>query len=157
MTQSSARFRRAIRLLLPTVVVVLLGAIVLEVRRQRSPARPPAELSAELIRARAAADSCAAALAAEEGEFRAFDARVDSMREVVRRFESLDPAGVPVDSYARYLAAIDTYNAAAAAWPARADSLRAHWEACRDVTEQYNALLDSLHRLMRSEPAAQPE
>ncbi|HEY8469220.1 MAG TPA: hypothetical protein VIL18_06235 [Longimicrobiales bacterium] len=144
-------------MLLPLVVVVLLGSIVLEVRRQRSPARPPAELRTGLMHARAAADSCAAALAAEEEDFRAFGARVDSMREVVRGFEALDPAGVPVDSYAHYLAAVDTYNAAAAAWPARADSLRAHWAACRDATEQYNALVDSVRRLMRWDADAQSE
>jgi len=154
---SSGRFRRPIRVLLPAVVVVLLGSIVLEVRRQRSPARPPAELRTALIHARAAADSCAAALAAEEEEFRAFGARVDSMREAVRGFEALDPAGVPADSYARYLAAVDTYNAAAAAWPARADSLRAHWAACRDATELYNTLVDSVRRVLRLDPEAQPE
>jgi hypothetical protein len=143
----SDRFRKPSRVLLLMVVAVLLGSVLLEVRRQTRPARPPTELRTGLLRARAAADSCVAALAAEEERFRAFGARVDSMREAVRGFETLDPAGVPVDSYARYLAAFDSYNAAAAAWPARADSLRAHWAACRDATELYNALVDSLRRL----------
>jgi len=140
-------FRRFFRLLLPTLVLLVAMSIASEVRRQQPPALS-VQLRNDLIRARALADSCTAALAEAEASFRAYNAHVDSLHDAVRGYESLHPAGVPADSYSSYLAAFDSYNVAAAGWQARADSLRASWAACKEVIERHNALADSARRMM---------
>jgi len=144
-----ASLRRIVRVLLPAFIIVVIGSIVLEVRRSRQPQDPGVRLRNDLLRARAAADSCAGALAAEEASFRAYDARVDSLRVAVRGFEALHPDGVPADSYPSYLAAFDSYNVAVAGWQARADSLRASWAACAEAIERHNALADSVGAIMK--------
>lgn len=142
------RRRRIIRVLLPAFVVLVVVNVGLEVRRSRQPRNPGVRLRNDLIRARALADSCAAALAEEEARFREYNARVDSLHDAVRGFEALHPAGVPADSYPRYLAAFDSYNVAVADWQARADSLQASWAACKEAVERHNALADSMRRIL---------
>lgn len=140
--------RRIIRVLLPALVLLTLVSIGFEVRRRARPRDPGVRLRNDLLRARAAADSCASVLADEEARFRAYDARVDSLRDVVRSFEALDPAGVPADSYPSYLAAFDSYNVAVEGWQARADSLQATWAACTETVERHNELADSVRGIM---------
>lgn len=144
-----ASLRRIMRVLLPAIVLVAVGSIALEVRRSSQPRDPGVRLRNDLIRARRSADSCATALAEEEERFRAYNARVDSLRGAVRGYEALHPAGVPADSYSNYLAAFDSYNVAAAGWQARADSLQASWAACAEAVERHNALADSVSAIMK--------
>lgn len=141
--------RRLARVLLPALVLLVVASVAFEVRRRTRPPDPGVRMRNDLLRARAAADSCAAALADEEARFRAYDARVDSLRGAVRGFEALHPDGVPADSYPSYLAAFDSYNVAVAGWQARADSLRASWAACSEAVERHNALADSVGAIMR--------
>lgn len=143
-----ASLRRIIRVLLPAVVLLVIGSIVLEVRRGSEPRDPGVRLRNDLIRARRSADSCTTALSEEEERFRAYNARVDSLRDAVRGYEALHPAGVPADSYPSYLAAFDSYNVAVGGWQARADSLQATWAACTELVERHNALADSARRLI---------
>lgn len=93
---------------------------------------------------RAAADSCQIAVAQEEILFREYDRRVDSLRASVSDYENLHPEGVPADTYEVYLETFDRYNDAVPAWRMQVDSLRAHWEACREVVDAHNAAADSL-------------
>jgi len=137
-----------VRVLLPVLVLLTFVSVAFEVRRRAQPAQPGVRLRNDLLRARAFADSCASALAEEEARFRAYDARVDSLRDAVRGYEALHPRGVPADSYPNYLAAFDSYNVAVAGWQARADSLQATWAACTETVERHNELADSVRGIM---------
>lgn len=97
---------------------------------------------------RVAADSCRRVLSYEEASFREYDDRVDSLRRRVRGYESLDPEGVPADSYGTYLEVFDRYNEAVPGWEARAESLEAVWEECRALVRAHNDVADSVRRLL---------
>ncbi|MFW6080074.1 MAG: hypothetical protein ACODAE_10660 [Gemmatimonadota bacterium] len=128
-------------------LAVVLAAAIVVMRVLTAPDRNQirlAELSEELRDARAVADSCTVALEREEAEFQEFDRRVETLREIVNRYESTDPDGVPADVYESYLDAFDRYNEAVPEWRARADTLRAHWSACDSTVRAFNALADSL-------------
>lgn len=124
-------------------------AILIAGRIYRATRPPTAQeqlrpLQEELAAFRAAADSCNRRYGIVEARFRAIDQRVDSLRAVVARYESLDPDGVPEDRYAEYLDAFDAYNGAVPVWEARADSVEAAHARCRLLTEGHNELADSL-------------
>ncbi len=104
-------------------------------------------LRAELKAQRSAADSCRAALGREQVALFASDTRLDSLRTEIELFESLDPRGVPTDSYAVYLDVFETYNAGIPSRVAAADSLRIHWTICRAITREHNSLADSARGL----------
>jgi hypothetical protein len=72
------------------------------------------------------------------------------LREAVRGFESEAAGGVPARSYEQYLETFESYNSAVPVWEERADSLRARWASCRDLTERHNALIDSLRTVVAS-------
>lgn len=97
---------------------------------------------------RARVDSCRMALANEEAFFRRYDRRVDSLRTRIREYESLDPRGVPQDSFEAYMDAFEDYNEAVPGWEARAESLRVHSRACRRRVRAHNVLTDSLRGLL---------
>lgn len=97
---------------------------------------------------RSSADSCRMALTREEAEFHRFDDRVEELRERVRAYESLNPRGVPQDSFEVYMDVFERYNEAVPRWKARAESLRAHTEACRERAREHNVLTDSLRGLL---------
>jgi len=110
-----------------------------------------ASLRDSLRASRAAADSCQRALSYEEALFRDYDERVDSLRNRVRHYESLDPEGVPADSYEVYLETFDRYNDAVPAWRERADTLQTRWAECRTLIEDHNELADSVRTLLVEE------
>jgi len=97
---------------------------------------------------RIGADSCRAELERGQRMLNEYDERLDSLRARVRQLESLDRRGVPADSYDVYLGAFDQYNDSAAGWSARTDTLRAHLQRCRSLTELHNMIADSLRRLL---------
>ncbi len=110
---------------------------------------------------RAAADSCRAALESEEAQLLASNARLDSLKRVIDYYEALDPRGVPADSYEIYLETFNSYNSGVPVQTAAADSLQLHWQACRAITEQHNALADSARRFAEehgliNNPGARP-
>ncbi len=114
---------------------------------------PPTEhlhrLRLELRALRTAADSCRAALAREQAELRASDARLDSLRRAIRFYESLDPRGVPADSYDIYMNAFEAYNAGVPGRAAAGDTLAAHWRACTEIVVRHNAIADSARAVAR--------
>ena len=99
---------------------------------------PPRErlraLRQEVAQLRAAADSCRSALEVEEAALVTDNARLDSLRQVVRHYEGLDPRGVPADSYEVYLDVFNTFNRGVPIQEAAGDTLRAHWQACLAIT-----------------------
>lgn len=129
--------------------LMLLG--VLSLHRMARPPRPPdvtAPLRDTVLVLRTAAEACRAELDEGAAGFETFDTRLDSLNERIRELEAMDPRGVPADSYRVYLEAFDQYNDSIPGWSARADTLRARWARCTEVTRSYNALADSLRRLM---------
>jgi hypothetical protein len=103
-------------------------------------------LGVALEQARAAVDSCGAALARERDAFLSFDERVDSLRAVTDGY--VDPAqgGVPEAQYHDYLVTFETYNDSVDAWQPKADSLQASEARCRALIQQHNDLGDSLQK-----------
>lgn len=143
--------RRNITIVSAVVVVVLVAAAAVVHRRLSSGARIE-DLREELLRTRATADSCRNSLEREEGRFRAFEERVDSLRGRVEGFEEVHPEtggrGVPADSYETYMEAYQRYNRTIPAWEERADTLEARWERCRELVRRHNVLADSLRALL---------
>lgn len=131
--------------LVAALLALLLATDILRSRRRADEIAP---LRENLRALRAAADSCRMALTGEEARLDAFDARLDSIRRRVRELESLDPRGVPADSYQTYLSAFDAYNDSVATWSGRADTLRSRWERCLAITEEHNELADSVRALL---------
>jgi hypothetical protein len=103
-------------------------------------------LGSALEQARAAVDSCGAALALERDEFLRFDQRVDSLRAITDGYVDLEQGGVPEAQYHDYLVTFETYNDSVDAWQPRADSLRAREARCRALIEYYNELGDSIQK-----------
>lgn len=104
----------------------------------------------DLAGLRASAENCQVALSREEEAFQRVRAEVDSLRGEVRDYEALDDRGVPADRYDEYLEVFDRYNESVPVWQERADSLRAHSEACRGAARRHNALADSLRDLLEA-------
>ena len=144
--------RRASPLHLLAGVVLAVGiALFFILRSPGRPADPLAPLADSIRDLRAAVDSCRARLDDAAVQLTTFDQRLDSMRARVRDLETIDPRGVPTDSYAAYLDAFDGYNDSVPAWTARADTLRARWSDCRDLTTLHNTLADSLRRALEQQ------
>lgn len=133
--------------LLVAVIVVIL---VLGFRgvRARMDTTPHQELRDRISALRTRADSCRWEVDGRAAELRAYDHRLDSMRDRVRELEALDRRGVPVDSYRVYMETFNRYNDSAAAWPPIEDSIRALNGRCRAMAERHNVLADSLRQLV---------
>lgn len=134
---------------------VLLGAagLVLVAGGVSVAMRPPSrqewlrEMRGELRALRDSAEACSAALAEDQAGFKAYEARVDSMRRRIAGLEDIVPDGVPADSYPAYLAAVDSFNAAVPDWRPTADSLAARRQACEARIEAHRMLADSVRAL----------
>jgi hypothetical protein len=144
--------RRRTRTLLSIATVVAAALLAFGWIRLSSPPDPRERLRAlreELAVLRASADSCRDALAAEERALRNHREDLDSLRERVRSYESLDPRGVPADRYDAYLESFERYNREAGGWPTASETLQAHWRACRSIAVAHNAIADSARALAR--------
>jgi hypothetical protein len=134
-------------LILALIALVIAGHAYLR-SRPPGPRERLETLRAELQVLRLSVDSCQASVAAQDERFRTYDTRLDSLFERIEAYESLDPEGVPADSYALYLETFDQYNESVPGWSGRADSLRARWGACRTLTQSHNLLADSVRRIL---------
>lgn len=135
--------RSQIAFMIVAAALILVAGRVYRMTRPPSPSEELAPLREELALFRAAADSCNAEYEALEEDFRRYEARLDSLKNAVREFESLDPNGVPGEEYPEYLEAFDAYNEAVPEWEERTDSLESRRARCESLTEQHNALADS--------------
>jgi hypothetical protein len=130
-----------------TIAGVMLAAIVLADLLMPVPPRERLRaMRQELVARRAAADSCLSAIELEERQLQASDARFDSLRTLIQRYEGLDPRGVPADSYEAYLEAFNTYNEGIPAREAAGETLQVNWDACTAIVEHHNQLADSARR-----------
>ncbi len=130
-------------------LVAILVMVLVDLLRPVPPEDRLRALRDEMAVLRTAADSCRLALEAEEAALRASDARLDSLRSRIEFFESLDPRGVPADSYDLYIRAFNQYNAEIPGRAAAGETLGAHFDSCREITERHNFVADSALDLAR--------
>jgi hypothetical protein len=121
----------------------LVATIVADMIIPPSPEDRLIALRGVLTELRAAADSCRSALEREEEKLQAEDQRLDSLRTLIDQYETLDPRGVPADSYDTYLTIFNAYNSGIPLRTATAETLQAHWRECRGIAEQHNLTADS--------------
>lgn len=138
---------RGVRILLVIAGLIAGASLIKLILAEPSPREHFHALRTELQSLRVVADSCQEAVTREQAEFDAYNARLDSLRGRIDSLESLDPRGVPADSYEIYLDAFERYNAGVPDWEPAAESLRAHWQACRALVRQHNELADSAREL----------
>lgn len=124
------------------IVVLAVGTALLRTAGTRD-AAPPEGVRAELESLRDAVATCNAELAGEEARFQEHERAVDSLRAVVRGYES-ETRTVPAEEFDEYMEAFDAYNEAVAGWRERAAAVEARWEECRELTERHNELVESL-------------
>lgn len=132
-----------------TAFILVAGAVSVAFRPP-SPRERLRTLSVELRALKDSAEACSVALTAEQAEFREYQARVDSMRRRIADLEDIVPDGVPGDSYPKYLATVDAFNAAVPEWQPIADSLAASRLACEARIESHRTLADSVRVLAES-------
>lgn len=137
--------------------LVVGGSITVKFLIPASPRERLHALRIELTRLRSVADSCLEAVSEEEDTFRSLNTRLDSLRGRIDTLESLDVRGVPADSYDTYIEAFRRYNRGVPTWQPAADSLQAHWRACRALVQQHNVLADSARRLAEQLDLIRPE
>lgn len=156
----TARFASRVRRTEPSrgrVAAWLLGILVVfgvlatqRLVRATRPTDVTAALRDSVLVLRAAAETCRRELDEGTASLDDYDARLDSLRERMRALEAIDPRGVPADSYRAYIDTFDEYNDSVPGWTAQADTLRAQWPRCRDITRSYNVLADSLRQWLES-------
>jgi chromosome segregation ATPase len=113
-------------------------------------------IRAHLAALRTASSECVAELSRADAAFRDYNARVDSLRGRIRRYEAMDPFGVPDAQYDAYLEAFGEYNDSVSPWQERADSLEARAESCQEIVARHNALADTARRRMEELARPQP-
>jgi hypothetical protein len=132
------------------IVAVAVGTALLRIggRDAHAPdGDPPFPRVEEL---RVAVDQCNEALAAEQERFQAHERAVDSLRAAVFAYES-EERTVPAEEFDAYLDVFTAYNQSVREWHERAAALEARWEACHELAERHNALVDSLSGRPRTE------
>ena len=138
---------RPLKLSLTISAVLLTLIVVIDLITPVPPRERLRLMRQELVERRASADSCRSVLDREESLLRTSDARFDSLRNLIARYEGLDPRGVPADSYHLYLEAFNSYNEGIPAREAAGETLQAHWASCTEIIEQHNQLADSARLL----------
>jgi len=134
-------------------VLLAAAALVLVAGGVSVAMRPPSQqerlraMRVELRALKDSAETCSTALAEGQNGFKAYEAKVDSMRRRIAGLEDLVPHGVPADSYPTYRAAVDSFNAAVPEWRPTADSLTARRQACEARIEAHRMLADSVRAL----------
>ena len=106
------------------------------------------QLRDELYRARVASDRCRSSLQTSEAAFRDLGITIDSLRQVIDSFETLDRRGVPAEQYPEYLETFDSYNDSVSVWEGRERRLRAADVACRETIQGHNAISDTLQAVL---------
>jgi hypothetical protein len=141
-------YRPRLRSWLIVAAIVVVVVLAFRAFRDWIQADPHGDLRETIIALRVQADSCRSQVDAYAASLRAYDVRLDSMRDRVRELEALDRRGVPIDSFRIYMQVFNAYNDSVAAWPPLEDSVRALDARCRLVAGQHNMLADSLRNLV---------
>ena len=127
--------------------LVIVGAWTRVLERQQT-LEEIARLREDLYRARVAADRCRGSLQTSEAALRDLGLAIDSMRNRVDSFETLDRRGVPADQYPDYLELFDSYNDSVEVWEGRERRLRSAETACRETIETHNYISDTLQTVL---------
>jgi len=146
--------RLLLRWILPLVGLFILGtAAPLLIDRWRGPSpREIAEgLRVEAEGLRPLIDACLTTRARIELRFQEHVRVTAELRAAVDSLESLDPRGVPSDSYEEYLALVDRFNIATREWEVRSEELLSYDPRCRELIAAHNALGDSARRILAEE------
>ena len=122
--------------------LIVLGGLRLS-ERQRA-AEEINRLRDELHQARVGADRCRGTLLTSEASLRALIMTIDSLKNRVDSFETMNGTGVPASRYTEYLGIFDSYNDSVEVWGVREQRLRAAESSCRSTIEAHNAVSDSL-------------
>jgi hypothetical protein len=136
------------------LVVLTMVAVLVGVRIVLSPGpseRERVEGMRDRLRVlRVAVDSCATALDVGEQAVQDRVTGTDSLRARIEALESIDPRGVPQDSYQTYLSLVDRFNRAVAAWDTLGQDAEAQRQDCRMLVLQHNLLSDSVRRFFEA-------
>jgi len=100
---------------------------------------------------RFAVNSCLSEMGADELAVEIRLADTESLRSRITALESLDPRGVPADSFPLYSELVDRFNAAVAAWDTLGTEARSSRDECRAFVQAHNSLSDSLRALLAAE------
>lgn len=137
------RLTRGFLTMLGVAVAAIVVMAIIDLLRPVPPQERMQALRQQLTELRAASDSCRGALAREEARLRYSDERFEYLRSRIEHYESLDPRGVPADSYDIYMRYFNDYNEGIPARELAGDTLRAHEEACRALIVEHNLIADS--------------
>ena len=126
--------------------VLVLGGIRVAEREQTLD--EISRLRDELYRARLASDRCRGSLQTSEASLLGLGITIDSLKNRVDSFESMDGRGVPAGRYQEYLEIFDSYNDSVDTWEGRERRLRAVETSCRTTIRRHNTLSDSLNAVL---------
>lgn len=93
---------------------------------------------------RAASDTCAMGLQAQQSALLEFRTRLDALHADVRGFEEAELGGVPQERYSEYMTQFAQYRDSAAAWEGRVGSVESRLAACQQLAREHNTAVDSL-------------
>lgn len=105
-------------------------------------------LREELYRSRVAADRCRGSLQTSQASLLELGVAIDSLKQLVEGYETIEGRGVPARNYDAYMSVFDEYNDSVAVWEGREERLRTAESACRTTIEEHNALTDSLQAVL---------
>jgi hypothetical protein len=146
-----------LKVLLALAGVVVVGGAISVAMRPPSPQERLRALRVELRALKDSAEACSAALVIDQRQFTRYQAHVDSLRDRIDALEDIIPEGVPGDSYPKYLATVDSFNAAVPDWQPSADSLASSRRACEARIVAHRTLADSVRALAASLGLIDPE
>lgn len=102
----------------------------------------------DLHRARISSDRCQGSLQTSEASLLDLGVTIDSLRNLVDSFETMNGRGVPAERYPAYLEVFDSYNDSVASWENREQRLRIAETSCRETIRGHNVLTDSLQGVL---------
>jgi len=126
--------------------IIVLGTLRLT-ERQRT-GEEINRLREGLHQARVSADRCRSTLLTSEASLLALGITIDSLRNRVDSFETMNGTGVPARRYTEYLSIFDSYNDSVEVWGVREQRLRTVESSCRSTIEAHNAVRDSLQAVL---------
>lgn len=137
---------------LALVAALVVGSVIVLGTMRRSERQRTGEeinrLRDELHQARVSADRCRGTLRTSEAALLTLGITIDSLKNRVDSFETMNGTGVPARRYTEYLDIFDSYNDSVEVWSVRERRLRTVEVSCRSAIEEHNALRDSLQAVI---------
>jgi len=114
------------------------------VARQSSAMEVAGRVRDDLVGLRSEINACLEIRDLAEVRLQAFARETGEVRAQVDSVESLDPRGVPVESYDDYTERVEGYNEAIAEWEQQADELNGLALRCDSIVQEHNSTAESL-------------